>query len=159
MVRTFGENTWLAHEIAADSWLGIYVDARFPPGGTPESPRYNYDYSDGTTVGIGAFLNFNGVKSTVNDTHSDPVPTPEPEPDPACGPGWLRFGGSCYRLYAKTASWLVAKQICQDLDVTADLAWITSTEEDQFLRATGEVALGVAAEAPPTTGQRKANSS
>ncbi|OWA54320.1 putative Secretory phospholipase A2 receptor [Hypsibius exemplaris] len=53
--------------------------------------------------------------------------------DPACGAGWFRHGDSCYRPHTNYAPWGLAKQICQNTDPTADLLWITTKAEEDFI--------------------------
>jgi hypothetical protein len=54
--------------------------------------------------------------------------------DPTCGAGWFRNGNNCYRVHTNTAPWRLAKQTCQNADPTADLLWITTKEEEAFIK-------------------------
>ncbi|GAV01434.1 hypothetical protein RvY_12147 [Ramazzottius varieornatus] len=54
--------------------------------------------------------------------------------DRECGPGWFRKGDYCYQVKKKPMEWHLAKQTCQNSDPAAELLYITSKEEEIFIR-------------------------
>ncbi|XP_055345942.1 macrophage mannose receptor 1-like [Paramacrobiotus metropolitanus] len=65
-----------------------------------------------------------------------PIENPDLEPnhsDPLCGAGWFRNGDNCYHLNPNPLRWHLAKQTCQNLAINADLLYITTKEEEQFI--------------------------
>ncbi|OWA52278.1 hypothetical protein BV898_16736 [Hypsibius exemplaris] len=66
------------------------------------------------------------VDTNYDDSHNDP----------ACGAGWFRYGDNCYRVHEDEAPWRLAKQTCQSADPSADLLWMTTKAEQQFIRST-----------------------
>ncbi|OWA52273.1 putative Macrophage mannose receptor 1 [Hypsibius exemplaris] len=72
-------------------------------------------YHDGTPT---------AVDTNYDDSHNDP----------ACGAGWFRYGDNCYRVHEDEAPWRLAKQTCQSADPSADLLWMTTKAEQQFIR-------------------------
>ena len=55
--------------------------------------------------------------------------------DPACGGGWFRNGDACYRVHSDEVPYRLARQTCQNSDPNADLLWITSKEEERYIRS------------------------
>ncbi|XP_055345944.1 macrophage mannose receptor 1-like [Paramacrobiotus metropolitanus] len=70
----------------------------------------------------------------------DGTPYPKPYPDndhtdPLCGGGWFRNGDNCYRVQEfEYETWHSAKQMCHNFNGGSELLYITSKEENQFIR-------------------------
>ncbi|XP_055347013.1 macrophage mannose receptor 1-like isoform X2 [Paramacrobiotus metropolitanus] len=65
-----------------------------------------------------------------------PIETP-PIDDPydgECGGGWFRNGSNCYHVSTEPATWSSAKATCQAKSDNSDLLWMTSREEEAFVR-------------------------
>ncbi|OWA54318.1 hypothetical protein BV898_18726 [Hypsibius exemplaris] len=156
IVRTFGENIWLSGKKAyfETSSVGricviheILLGESMPVSGWQTTNKYCV-----VMAGVGSRYGLMWLTHIRGEWYHAPctenrefvcyhdgklIPTDpghDDHSDPACGAGWFRNGDNCYRFYTDFAPWRLAKQICQNSDPTANLLWITSIQEEKFIR-------------------------